>query len=212
MSALFESERVSELVGAILGDGNIYDKRPDYVEMCGNPRNDLAYYENVLLPIVREELGRNPKLFLRDGGLRFRINQKSFVEWLKDIGLPAGEAKGSAAIPDFIVSRGKFLVRCVRGIYDTDGSVYFDRRSAYLRPYPRTELQMTNEALLDQLDKILSQMDIKHSFVRRHASLSLETAGLESLRGFLQKIGFSNKYHVRRIGSEYPELVGLNCD
>lgn len=50
-------------MGAILGDGSIYDKRPHYVEMCGNPINDLAYYENVLLPIVRE-VGKESKALL----------------------------------------------------------------------------------------------------------------------------------------------------
>ena len=203
---------MAELIGAILGDGNIYDKRPSYVEMCGNPVNDLQYYKLVLIPIVREELGRNPKLFLRYGGLRFRINQKSFVEWLKQTGLPAGEAKGSSAIPDFIFSNVRLLARCVRGIYDTDGSVYFDRRPAYIRPYPRTELQMTNKALLEQLDGVLGQMDIEHSFVRRKASLSLQTAGVKSLGRFLSRIGFSNQYHVGRIRREYPELVHLNGD
>jgi len=180
--------------------------------MCGNPTNDREYYEQVLLPIAREELGKNPRLFLRDGGLRFRINQKSFVEWLKQIGLPAGEAKGSAAIPDFIASSKGLLARCIRGIYNTDGCVYFDRRLTYLRPYPRTELQMTNKPLLEQLDEVLSQMGINHSLVRRRASLSLETAGLEPLGRFLQRIGFSNPYHIRRIGSVYPEMVGLNRD
>ncbi len=211
MSGPSKSERTSEFIGAILGDGNIYDRRPYYVEMCGNPINDLDYYKQVLLPIVSNELGKNPRLYLRDGGLRFRINQKSFVKWLKEIGLPAGEAKGSATIPNFIASSRKLLARCIRGLYDTDGSVYFDRRHAYLKPYPRTELQMTNEALLEQVDRVLDQMEIRHSLVRRRASLSLETAGVESLGRYLQTIGFSNPYHLGRIRAEYPELVRLNC-
>lgn len=180
--------------------------------MCGSPVNDLLYYNRVLIPTVRDELGKNPRLFLRYGGLRFRIHQKSFVDWLKRLGIPAGEAKGSSAIPDFIVSRGRLLARCVRGIYDTDGSVYFDRRPAYVRPYPRTELQMTNKALLEQLDGVFKRLGIKHSFVRRKASFSLQTAGVESLGRFLTKIGFSNPYHIARIERDYPELVQLNHD
>jgi intein/homing endonuclease len=203
--SLSGSERIAELIGAILGDGNIYDKRPHYVEFCGNPVNDLLYYERVLLPIVREELGKYPRLFVRYGGLRFRINQRSFVDWLKQQGIPAGEAKGSASFPDFIVSSRKLLPRCIRGIYDTDGSVYFDRRPAYVRPYPRVDLHMTNACLLEQLSRFLDEYGIKHSFVRSKGSL--ETAGVESLKLFLQKVGFSNPYHISRIEREYPEIL-----
>jgi hypothetical protein len=146
-----ESERISELVGAILGDGNIYDKRPSYVELCGNPNTDWNYFEHVLLPIVKTEIDRKPKLFVRSNGLRFRINSKSFVEWLKEKGLPAGEAKARATMPDFVVADRRLLISCIRGVFDTDGSVYFDKRTTYRRPYPRIDLHMRNSMLLEQL-------------------------------------------------------------
>lgn len=157
-------------------------------------------------------MGKNPKLFLKDGELRFRINHKSFVQWLKEIGLPAGEAKGSAAIPDFIVSCRKLLVRCVRGIYDTDGSVYFDRRPAYPQAISPNRIADDQQSSLRAIRQNPKSNEHQTFLCETWASLSLQTAGLESLGRFLQIIGFSNPYHIGRIGSEYPELVGLNCD
>lgn len=49
MSHFGECEQIAELIGAILGDGNFYDKRPYYVEICGSPVNDFRYFTNVLL-------------------------------------------------------------------------------------------------------------------------------------------------------------------
>ena len=209
MPAFQESERMSELVGAILGDGNIYDKRPSYVELCGNPVADAHYFTHVLIPIVSRETGKNPKLFVRDLGLRFRINSKSFVEWLKIKGIPAGEAKGMAKAPEFIVSNRKLMIACVRGVHDTDGSVYFDRRQAYAMPYPRIELHMKNIDLVKQISGFFDDVGIVHSYVR--TKNSIETAGVDALGKFLARVGFSNAHHVNRIARYYPNLARRNC-
>lgn len=209
MDSFCECERIAELIGAILGDGNVYDKKPSYVEFCGNPVTDLGYFRDVLLSIVREELNKNPRLFVRSRGLRFRINSKPFVDWLKAKGIPAGQAKGYATIPNFIAFDRKLLTSCVRGLFDTDGSVYFDRRAVYVRPYPRIELHMRNTALLVQVTRFLNKIEIKHCFVK--GKNAIETAGTDALKQFLKKIGFSNAYHISRIEKKYPELIEFNC-
>ncbi|HEV2225202.1 MAG TPA: hypothetical protein VGR56_00180 [Nitrososphaerales archaeon] len=200
---------MAELVGATLGDGNIYDRRPNYVEYTGNPVTDEFYFNHVLLPIVRIETNKNPKLFIRDRGLRFRIYSKSFVDWLKEKGIPAGEAKGIAKAPEFISSNRRLMTSCVRGVHDTDGSVYFDLRPAYAAPYPRIELHMKNVELVRQISGFFWEIGIGHSFVR--SKNSIETAGVDVLGRFLKLIGFSNIHHINRISKYYPELAKENC-
>lgn len=114
-----------------MGDGNIYDKGPTYIELCGNPLTDADYFRRILIPIVNRELNVNPKLFIKDGGMRFRINNKYLVDWVKSEGIPAGASKASAKIPKFILDDNRLLIPCIRGIFDTDGSVYFDLRPVY---------------------------------------------------------------------------------
>jgi hypothetical protein len=196
-----------EFVGAILGDGNIHGKRPKYVELTGDPRSDLGYFQNVLIPTVIKNLGRNPKLICRSRGLRFRVNHSEFVDWLAEIGISAGKARGKARIPDFIVSDHRLFRRCIRGVYDTDGSVYFDVRPIYRRPYPRVELHMTNFELLEQVMIFLNSIGIKCSLLKKG---SVETSGTESLKLFLENIGFANTKHVNRIRLFYPELLKFN--
>lgn len=198
-----------ELIGATLGDGNIYDKRPYYVEYTGDPVKDRYYFRNVLLPIVIDETGKNPRLFVRDLGLRFRIFCKDFVEWLKSMGIPAGEAKGMAKAPEFVTSNKSLMKRCVRGVHDTDGSVYFDMRPAYKRPYPRIELHMKNIKLVSQVSEFFGDVGITHSYVR--SKNSLETSGEDALRDFLREVGFSNLHHINRIAKYYPEIARENC-
>jgi intein/homing endonuclease len=200
---------MAELIGATLGDGNVYDKRPSYVEYCGNPISDRYYFEHVLLPIVSKEISYRPRLFVRDLGLRFRVNNASFVQWLKQVGIPAGEAKGMAKIPELISADRRLMICCVRGIHDTDGSVYFDMRPAYAAPYPRVELHMKNVDLVSQVSSFFRELGIKHSFVA--TKNSIETAGVDALRSFLRLVGFSNLHHINRISRYYPELAEENC-
>ncbi|MDE1853165.1 MAG: hypothetical protein KGI38_05375 [Thaumarchaeota archaeon] len=198
-----------ELIGATLGDGNIHDKRTNYVEFTGNPISDEYYFKHVLLPIINNRVGKSPRLFVRDRGLRFRIYSKGFVDWLKKIGIPAGEAKGLAEAPEFITSNRKLMTRCVRGVHDTDGSIYFDMRPAYAMPYPRIELHMKNVGLVSQISEFFVDIGITHSLVK--TKNSIETSGVDTLRSFLCRVGFSNIHHLNRIGRYYPELVRENC-
>jgi intein/homing endonuclease len=200
---------MAELIGATLGDGNIYDKGPNYVEYCGNPITDAYYFSHVLLPIVHAETNKFPKLFVRDRGLRFRINSKSFVEWLKEEGVPVGEAKGVAKAPEFISSNRKLMTSCVRGVHDTDGSVYFDMRPIYAAPYPRVELHMKNVDLVSQVSNFFKDIGIAHGFVK--SKNSIQTAGVDALGDFLRLVGFSNIHHINRISRYYPELAEQNC-
>ena len=195
---------IAELIGAILGDGNIYAKRPSYVEFCGNPNTDCSYFRSVLIPIVERNLVRTPRLTFRSRGVRFRINHKGFVEWLAEIGIPSGAAKGKVGIPPLIMSDSECLRRCIRGVFDTDGSVYFDRRSVYRRPYPRIELHMTNKRILKQIEESMNNMGINCSLSRKG---SVETAGFGPLVRFLERIGFANERHTNRINAIYPELL-----
>ena len=200
---------MAELIGAMLGDGNVYDKRPYYVEFTGDPVKDHYYFTHVLLPLVKGETGKNPRLFVRDRGLRFRIYKKSFVEWIKQVGIPAGEAKGTAEAPFFITSSANMMRRCVRGVHDTDGSVYFDMRSAYRTPYPRVELHMKNVGLVRQVSEFFEDVGIPHSYVK--TKNSIQTSGVEALSKFLGKVGFSNIHHINRIARYLPEIARENC-
>ena len=192
-----------------MGDGNIYDRRPFYVEYTGNPISDRNYFETILLPVVRKETGKNPKLFVRDRGLRFRIFSKSFVDWLKLIGIPTGEAKGTARAPELIVSDRRLMTSCVRGVHDTDGGVYFDLRPAYVSPYPRIELHMKNVDLVDQISGFYTDIGIAHCLVK--SKNSIETSGVDALRTYLRRVGFSSVHHINRISRHYPELARENC-
>lgn len=200
---------LSELIGAIIGDGNTYDKRPYYVEITGNSISDRQYFE-YLVNLINENLDYSPKLFFRAGALRIRINKKEFVEWVKDLGIPAGKYKfRKVLIPQSIKKSKKFLKFCLRGIFDTDGYVALDKRKVYKNVYIRIALRMKNPKILKEISSCLGAFKIKATLSPRREFLYIN--GYHEVKKYLKTIGFSNSRHINKINSFYPELISYNC-
>ncbi len=198
---------MSELIGCIIGDGNIYDKSVSYVELAGDADKDRLYFENVLYGLVKNELEYEPKIFFHSGALRLRINNKMFVRFLNGIGIPSGYGKSKSVLvpPSLIGSSIEVKKSYIRGIFDTDGSVYYDKRSLYKKPYIRIELHMFNDMLLSQIRGVLVSLGLPVAYsVKRQA---LYFNGYENVKKYIDEIGFSNPRHLKKIKNMYPELI-----
>lgn len=199
------TEKMCEFIGSIIGDGNIYDKKPWWVEMTGHPILDKEYYQ-YLCKLINEELNYLPKIFFRYGAIRFRVNKKKFVDWLKYIGIPAGKNKfKNVLIPNCILKSKKKSLNCLRGIFDTDGSVHFEKRQIYKQPYIRIELHMKNLELLKQIANLLRKYGLHPTISKAKPALYLN--GYKYVGEFIKKVGFKNKRHINRVRKIYPELV-----
>ena len=204
------SPQLCELIGAIIGDGNIYCGPPYYVEITGHPQLDKDYFESFLIPTITKELNYSPKLSLRWGARRIRINNKNFVDFLIGMGIPYGKDKfRRVTIPDKILfSSHENLNSCIRGIFDTDGCAHFDMREAYKRPYIRIELHMQNRRLLLQIQDILKRNCVPATIPEKKETMYIN--GCYNVRKYLENIGFRNQRHLNRIHRKYPELINFN--
>ena len=204
------SLELCELVGIIIGDGNIYDKKPFYVEISGHPKDDMEYITLHVKKLVEKELNYSPRISVRSHAIRLRINKKKFVEKLKKIGIETGNKKRrNLLIPPSILKFKSKVKACIRGIFDTDASLYFDRRKCYISPYVRIELHMYCLKLLVQISKILHELGINSKISKKKQSLYIN--GYNNVKSFLKKIGLSNVKHLRRLSIFYPELLKFNC-
>lgn len=193
---MFPKEDFAEFVGIVIGDGNIYDRGPTYVEICGDPVLDAEFMSGICPKL--ESLGFKPKMKIRYGGLRLRINNKNLVKELKLIGLPAGSEKCTESqIPKIFLSDWELTRKCIKGIFDTDGCIFYDKRSVYKTPYVRICLHMKNKKLLKQIQGILLSKSIDAKVNTHGYNLSIN--GRTEVNKFLQNVGFSNKRHMDRI-------------
>lgn len=152
---------IYELIGFIIGDGNIYhkkDKRVYRLELCGNVEEDYDYFEQ-LSDFLFQKTKKKPLFFIRNEqkskSLRIQFNNKKFIEELISMGLPIGKKTFSIKVPNNLLRKEKFT-SVLRGLFEADGCLYFSKSKKGEYPtYPRVEIKTSSEYLVEQIKKFL---------------------------------------------------------
>ena len=119
-------EELAEIIGIIMGDGSIYlDKRNKYhTIICFNKKENQYFnyvknmIENFFQGYVFGKVEIPNEFFLRN--VSVYVGQQ-----LIKFGLKSGnKITNKLTIPKWIEINKKYLISCVRGFFDTDGSVY----------------------------------------------------------------------------------------
>jgi hypothetical protein len=195
------TRELSELIGAFIGDGftNMYAHHY-IVQFTGHASLDQNYMTGHIAKFI---LDVSPKIKFRigkkDNTMRLTIYSKEFHQLLtKRFLFPAGKKSYTVTIPDEILKAEKSILHaCVRGIFDTDGCIGFDRRKTYRQPYMRIHLDMKSKKLIAQLVKILQEEGIKVTVTDQGERIQIN--GSEQVFLFVEKIGFSNERHLKKI-------------
>jgi hypothetical protein len=202
------STKLSELIGIIIGDGNIYYNaklNKYYFEITGDPLREREYF-NHISKLINDILAK--KLFPRIGGrgLRLRVYSKEFVEFLiNELGIPYGKNKGKLVrIPEEIISKDWNLIKsCIRGITDTDGSLFLSKKGNR-ENYPTVEITTTSKPLANQLRGLLNEKYRLgfRSFTPKgfRKKFVISVNGNEMVNKWINDIGFSNKRKLRKYG------------
>ncbi|QGA80083.1 LAGLIDADG family homing endonuclease [Candidatus Nanohalobium constans] len=159
---------LAELCGLILGDGHI-----QYRSRRNNSRNTSTYFVSITLNKDEEEIiensgnlleevtGLEAKTYKKQGNcVRIVIHSKDAVEKFQEIGLePGHKTEKQVSIPNWIKKSEKFCRRCVKGLIDTDGSIYNDKRKN--RCYKRIIFKNYSEPLLEDFREMCLTLNIK---------------------------------------------------
>ena len=194
-----------EIIGAIIGDGYIHIGHNYVVGLTGSPKDDAEYYK-YLLGSVKKVWKKDVKAKVRARGLRVAIYSKDIVYRLVNyFKLPYGEAKSlNAQIPEQIFSNWKLARHTIRGLFDTDGTVFVADKPGSPN-YPSIEFATSSIVLAKQVKALLSANGFRvsniWSYKSKNSTLTthrLALNGRENLKRWLEKIGFSNPYKYRR--------------
>ncbi len=197
---------IYELIGIIIGDGHIgYNKkaRRYWFEICGDVK-DRKYFDQIsdflfsfskkrpLIRVKKEKLGKS---------LRLEFNNKDFFNFLtKNLKLPLGNKTFSIKIPNKF-TKWKYSKYILKGIFDTDGSIYFSysKKSKY-PTYPRLEIKTSSNNLAHQIVNILKirgfKVNLMHSKTDKTNRICLN--GSVMIHKWFRDISSSNLLKLRR--------------
>lgn len=197
----------AELIGAIIGDGYIYRKNRKYqIGIVGNPITDKEYFEK-LKDLIFQEWGKEVKAKFRFRGLRMVFDSKEICEFLiNDMKIFHGKGKCERVwIPKEIYIDWNLAKHTIRGIADTDGSVFVSKKPG-VDKYPSIEITTTSINLANQLRKLLINNGFRVSlrswknnkYPNNLLAYRIGLYGKENLRRWINEIGFSNPYKQNR--------------
>jgi hypothetical protein len=136
MASIESTCELCEFVGAIIGNGNLWTDSLRYrVELTGDPKLDKEYFD-YLSAIAELLFKKKPYVMrIRQRGLRWRLQSKNAYSILRDLGLPAGKGKSHRVeIPEAIIQKGwDYTKWTLRGIMDTDGTLFFSKKTTVNR-------------------------------------------------------------------------------
>lgn len=210
------NEKLAEFYGALLGDGCLSqyftkcDQRTRYCVQLTGHVHDLEYYETVLQPTIRNTFGISGTIRSRRGtqAIIFNILNKSAFAFFHDLGMPIGK-KHELAIPAAILQNPQFTAACVRGIFNTDGSVYRRYSKQYaghtkVYAYQVIQFKMNTRVLLQQLSDYLQSNGIRvNRIIRDRASSVLRVTHQPSMHAFMTLIQTPHRYHRERYLKNY---------
>ena len=196
----------AEIIGALIGDGYLYRRNRKYqIGFVGSPKTDIELFER-LQELIKKEWKKDAKIKNRAKGLRIVINSKEICNFLiNELNIPCGSGKCEAVkIPSQFLSDWNLTKYIIRGIMDTDGTVFVSKKPGVER-YPTMEITTTSKVLANQLRDILLKQGFRVGNIRASTSkLSRRIAyrvplyGKDNIRKWISKIGFSNKYKMER--------------
>ena len=153
---------ICEFIGAFIGDGYLGNyglKKNQYVlGLAGDKKLDEDYFNNYLKPLIKRNFPfTRPKIYYRrdENTIMFRINSKELYGFFINLSFKNGKKSRNIRIPEEIVKINDFMDSTIRGIFDTDGCIFMDKRKSYNKPYPRITLQSSSLNLINQLERCL---------------------------------------------------------
>lgn len=196
----------AELVGVVMGDGYIYKNNKKYrIGFVGHPITDKDYFE-YLKKLIKVEWNKDAKSKVRMGGLRMVISSKEVCDFLtEELKIPYGKGKSQKiVIPEAIISNWNLTRATIRGLFDTDGSVFAVKKPG-VDKYPSIEMTTISKNLIEQLKFILVGRGFRVSKIWQFKSKLSKNIGYrfglngrENIRKWIEEIGFSNPYKLQR--------------
>lgn len=196
VSLVRPSIELAEIIGIMLGDGNIY-KNQYAVRVCGNAKDDKDYLREHVKKLFFAVFAVTPKEYHLEAHneLILYIYSKFVAHNLMHYGLVSGnKKKNNARIPQWIMNDEDYIRACVRGLFDTDGTVFTQRGN----------LKIELASGIPGLQKTFHKSMIKIGFHKgwsKPNSRDVRRYGLYSKRDvdkFINYIGFNNIKHKNK--------------
>lgn len=208
-------EDLAEVIGMHLGDGCIScNKRYKEAYIGGDLTEEKDYHNNwvsflynkkIVIPLTGKKM--RYKEYHSTGVYGCYMFDCRIVDFFNSLGIKSG-SKINAKIPEEILKHNELAKRFLRGLFDTDGNIYFDRNRSAKYPInnqPRIKMELVSKGLFDQVFTLLIKLGFHPGKVKpykgkrdKNFRYVLSLYRREDIRRFIGEIGFKNPKHYTK--------------
>jgi len=138
---LKKCESFAELIGIILGDGSLY-KSNYRVQISFNGLDDVKYV-NYVKDLLNRLFHITPKEYWEKNGknatgkekgmILYYYKKQIFNEFILHGIISGNKTKNQISVPRWIKTNKGYVIACIRGLFDTDGSLHLYSKRPSLR-------------------------------------------------------------------------------
>lgn len=204
------SVELAEETGWHIGDGsmNFYNNRGKlrgFYQLRGHIEDDEEHYEKRIKLIFEKLYGVkiNIRKMPSTRVIGFQIWNNDLVNFKKSLGILLGK-KFEIEIPKIFLVNSELKKAILRGIFDTDGGIYLEKKNGKL--YPRVYITTISFNLSEQLLELFNELGFKitrysqlyNKEFNRQRSYVLTIRGVEMFYKFMKKVSPENPKHKRK--------------
>jgi len=214
------NEDLAEVVGAFIGDGCLSryyiknrEKWQEVILFTGSWQKDSPYYKKIIQNIITKEFKLKCELYHRldDDTVRFRTYDKGFISFLLKMGFKFGPKAHNVKIPDIILSKDSLLKGCIRGIFNTDGTIYqryskkYSGHPKHYANYKVVQFKSKSLKLMRQIRTILLKLEFMPNKIIKDGKNSncyvCRLTSQKDIEVFDNEINTTHQYHMDRYNS-----------
>lgn len=203
-----DDELLAYETGVHIGDGSlqIVEGGTHSVRYFGHAEDDWLFYSEVMPAIVKRLYHKEVKPTKRRDAKTCTLSvcSKAIATFKhRVVGLPNGNKNQMNGIPVTVKRKRKLLINCIRGIADTDFTLFFHKKNGrYIDP--EISCTMSNKKVVQDIEKTLRDLgfsvSVRYNIGRerngkRHTEHVLKICGGNQLRRWMKTIGFWNPKH-----------------
>ena len=205
---------LAEEIGMHYGDGFLSARRYDY-RLKGNQYDEKEYYINYIKPLFKKlyNIDINLKEFKTSFG--FELTSKALWEFKTNvIGIKSGN-KEDIFFPEVLkINDLQILTSFIRGLFDTDGSLFFKTRYGYEKYYPAITLALFSKRLIKEVGEILKMLGFNPNVYINQNEGIISLNGIGALKRYEKLIGWSSQKNLNKLNNwknKYPQLNYGDC-
>jgi hypothetical protein len=194
------SPKLAEFIGILLGDGSL--SKTGYE--CSIVLNKIydAPYINYVKSLIFELFGVYPHFYpFKTKAARITIYSKRLFEFLVNI-LNLSYGIQNKNIPTSIFENRTLIKSVLRGIFDTDGSIFLSSKRKIIN------IASTSKSLKNDIIGLLEAVEIKYHLSDKNINITNHN----DVKRFLTVVGSSNLKNIIKIIEFYKNNVSIRSD